>query len=155
MTIRDSNGNVLTKTALTALTSAVTPPAMVTVNALVYQDYSTPDQAGHFEDARKILFHAGAVVPQSVIDGLYPTATYTSISPATGAAAGGTPFTLHGTNLTGVTGVTFAGSAATSVVVVNDTTVTGVTPAHATGAVAVVIKDDNADVAAGSVFTYV
>lgn len=154
MTIRDSNGNVLTKTALTALTSAVTPPAMVTVNATVYQDYTTPDQAGHFEDARRILFHQGEIVAQSVIDGLYPTATYTSISPSTGTTAGGTPVTIKGTNLTGVTGVTFGGTAATQVKVVDDTTVTCVTPAKSAATVAVVINDDNANVAAGSVFTF-
>src|SRR3990167_24511 len=65
--------------------------------------------------------------------------TLASITPSSGAAAGGTGFTLTGTNLTGATGITFDGVAATSVNVVNSTTVTGVTPAHAVGAVDVVI----------------
>ncbi len=63
----------------------------------------------------------------------------TSINPTSGAAAGGTSFTLTGANLTGATGVTFGGVAATNFNVVNSTTVTGVTPNGVAGAVSVVI----------------
>lgn len=65
--------------------------------------------------------------------------TLTNISPASGAAAGGTGVTLTGTALSGTTSVTFGGIAATSVNVVDSTTVTAVTPAHAVGAVDVQI----------------
>lgn len=65
--------------------------------------------------------------------------TLTLVSPTSGSAAGGTGFVLTGTGLTGATGITFDGVAATSVNVVNSTTVTGVAPAHAAGAVDVVI----------------
>ena len=64
--------------------------------------------------------------------------TVTSLSPATGAAAGGTAVTITGKDLTGTTGVTFGGTAATSVVVVSDTSVTCVTPAKTAGAYDVV-----------------
>jgi hypothetical protein len=154
MTIRDSSGNVLTKTALQALTSSVTPPAMVTVNATVYQDYTHQDSGGHFEDARRILFHTGEIVPQATIDALYPTATFTSITPATGTTAGGTPVVIKGTNFAGVTGVTFGGTAATQVKVVDDSTITCVTPAKSAGAVNVVIADDAANVTASNAYTY-
>ncbi|MFC3908093.1 IPT/TIG domain-containing protein [Legionella dresdenensis] len=66
--------------------------------------------------------------------------TLTAINPTSGAASGGTGFTLTGTGLTGAASVTFGGVAATSINVVNSTTVTGVTPAHAAGAVDVVIN---------------
>ncbi|GAA3033873.1 hypothetical protein GCM10020000_08970 [Streptomyces olivoverticillatus] len=53
------------------------------------------------------------------------------ITPNTGPAAGGTPFTITGVNLTGAA-VTFGGIAATGVTVdTTGTILTGVTPAHA------------------------
>lgn len=56
-----------------------------------------------------------------------------SITPDTGAAAGGTAVTIEGTDFTGATVVTVGGVALTSRVVVDDTTITGVTGAHAAG----------------------
>lgn len=55
------------------------------------------------------------------------------------AAAGGTPFVLHGANFTGTTGVTIGATAATGVTVVNDSTVNGITPAKTAGSYNVVI----------------
>lgn len=66
--------------------------------------------------------------------------TLTAIWPVSGTASGGVGFYLTGTGLTGATDVTFGGSAATSVNVLNSTTVTGVTPARAAGVVDVVIS---------------
>lgn len=80
--------------------------------------------------------------------------TLTSITPSSGTAAGGTGFTLTGTNLTGATGITLGGTAATSVNVVNSTTVTGVTPAHAAGAVDVVITVPQGTVTLTNGYTY-
>lgn len=51
-----------------------------------------------------------------------------SISADIGIAAGGTKQTLRGYGLTGTTGVTFGGSAATSLVVVSDNVITCATP---------------------------
>ncbi|MFO9238211.1 IPT/TIG domain-containing protein [Legionella pneumophila serogroup 1] len=79
----------------------------------------------------------------------------TAINPASGAAAGGTGFTLTGTGLTGATSVTFDGVAATSVNVVNSTTVTGVTPAHAAGIVDVVIDTPAGGATLANGYTYV
>lgn len=81
--------------------------------------------------------------------------TLTAITPTSGAASGGTGFTLTGTGLTGATGVTFDGVAATSVNVVNSTTVTGVTPAHATGAVDIVINTPAGSATLANGYTYV
>ena len=55
--------------------------------------------------------------------------TVTSVSPNNGAAAGGTPVTITGTNFAAGATVTFGGVAATSVVVVTSTTITAITPA--------------------------
>lgn len=68
--------------------------------------------------------------------------TLTAIDPATGPAAGGETVTITGDDLTGTTGVTFGGVAATGVTVVDDNTVTAVTPAGVAGAVDVVVTDN-------------
>lgn len=60
-------------------------------------------------------------------------ATITSLSPATGGAAGGTAVTITGTGFTGATGVTFGGTAGTSFSVVNATTINVTTPAKSAG----------------------
>jgi hypothetical protein len=65
--------------------------------------------------------------------------TLTSVNPPSGSASGGTGVTLTGTGLTDTTAVTFGGTNATSINVVNSTTVTAVTPANGTGSVDVAI----------------
>jgi hypothetical protein len=86
-----------------------------------------------------------------------PGPTVSGVAPSSGPVVGGTSVTITGTNLTGATGVTVGGAAATDVVVVNDTTVTATTPAHDAGAVGVVVTTPSGDspAAAGATFTYV
>jgi hypothetical protein len=66
--------------------------------------------------------------------------TLSSCTPNKGPDIGGTPVTIIGTGFGGVSGVTFGGTPATSIVVVNATTITCVTPAHAFGLVNVSIS---------------
>lgn len=73
-----------------------------------------------------------------------------SLSPDNGAAAGGTAVTITVTGAMGNPRVTFGGTAATSVVVVNSVTITCVTPAHAGGAVDVIVGT----VTAAGAYTY-
>jgi hypothetical protein len=65
--------------------------------------------------------------------------TFGTINPTAGPIAGGTPVTITGTGFTGATGVTFDGTSASGIIVVNDNTITATTPAHAAGAINVVI----------------
>jgi hypothetical protein len=58
-----------------------------------------------------------------------------NVNPGTGLAAGGLAVTVTGAGFTGATGVTFGGTAATAVIVVNSNTITCTTPAHAAGSV--------------------
>lgn len=57
----------------------------------------------------------------------------TSVSPSSGPMTGGQSITVTGTGLTGATGLTIGGTAATSLVVVSDTQLTAVTPLSGTG----------------------
>lgn len=80
--------------------------------------------------------------------------TFTSISPATGPAAGGTNVTITGTNFLGASAVTFGGVAATSFTVTNDTTIKAKTPAGVAGPVAVVITTPDGTETEASGYTY-
>lgn len=64
-------------------------------------------------------------------------------TPTSGTLAGGTSVSIPGDNFTDTTGVTFGGTAATSVVVTNDQLLTCVTPAHAIGAVNIVVTSSS------------
>lgn len=78
-----------------------------------------------------------------------------SVSPATGTAAGGTAVTILGAGFKNATGATFGGVALTSFVVVSDTKITGVTGAHGAGAVTVAVQiTGSADATLASGYTY-
>lgn len=73
-----------------------------------------------------------------------PAPTVTSLSPATGAAAGGTLVKIVGTDfatVTGATGVKFDATNATSYFVDDDQTIYAVAPAHAAGTVDVTVTN--------------
>ncbi|MFN0146431.1 MAG: beta strand repeat-containing protein, partial [Dehalococcoidia bacterium] len=76
-----------------------------------------------------------------------------TISPASGTTLGGTPVTISGTNLTGTTGVTFDGLAA-SLQAVTAAAVNVLTPAHAAGAVNVVLLNPNGNVTRNSAYQF-
>lgn len=159
MTIRRaSNGSVLSKTALLALTTAVVDPdPEVTVNEDIWQDYTIgefTDPDPKFEQARRRLFYAGQVVKTSMINGLFPTADILSITPATGVAAGGTAITIKGTNFAGATAAGVGGNPVTSFVLHDNETITGVTAAHTAGAVSVTVTDDSGTVTEAAGFTF-
>jgi YVTN family beta-propeller protein len=80
--------------------------------------------------------------------------TVTSITPASGPAAGGTAVTIAGTGFTGATSVTIGGTAATNVVVVSGTSITATTPAHSAGTASVIVTTPGGSNAANALFTY-
>ncbi len=81
------------------------------------------------------------------------TPTVSSVSPNNGPAAGGTAVTITGTNFAAGATVTFGGTAATNVVVVNSTTITATTPAGA-GAVTVTVTVNGQSGSLTNGFTY-
>ena len=83
-----------------------------------------------------------------------PAPTVTSVSPNNGSTTGGTAVTITGTNFAAGATVTFGGTAATNVVVVNSTTITATTPAHAAGAVTVTVTVNGQSGSLVNGFTY-
>jgi IPT/TIG domain len=81
--------------------------------------------------------------------------TVSSVSPNAGSTAGGTAVTITGTNFTTGATVTFGGTAATNVVVVNSTTITATTPAGSTGAVTVSVTVSGQSGSLTNGYTYV
>jgi PKD repeat protein len=84
--------------------------------------------------------------------------TFTSITPNSGATAGGTPVTIIGTNFVagGSFGVTIDGVAATSVFWVDSSHITAVTPARTAGARNVRITNNDGQTVTGTgAYTYV
>lgn len=70
-----------------------------------------------------------------------PKPTISSVVPSSGSPSGGASVTINGTNFISGAIVKFGGTAATSVVFINDTKLTCVTPAHAAGQVDVVVEN--------------
>jgi hypothetical protein len=114
-----------------------------------YEAKATLNAAGDWV-MQMVAFKAGGAAPTM------PAPTISSVAPNSGATTGATAVTLAGTGFASGATVTFDGTAADSVVVVNSTTLTANTPAHAAGAVSVVIT--NPDGQAGTLaagFTYI
>lgn len=80
--------------------------------------------------------------------------TVVSVTPDSGPSVGGTNVTITGTEFSGATTVTFGGTAATNVAVVNPTTITCTTPGRAPGTVSVEVTTPVATSAANTLFTY-
>lgn len=96
------------------------------------------------------MFHLG--IYRGVAAGSPPTlsSAVNAISTSVGDIDGGYTVTLTGTNFTGATGVTFGGTSATAVVVVNATTITCTAPAHSSGVVDVIVTTPSGSNSAGN-----
>jgi hypothetical protein len=79
----------------------------------------------------------------------------TSVNPSSGSTTGTTAVTIFGSRFSGATSVTFDGTTATSVVVVNDGTITAVTPANSAGPASVIVNVPGGSNGSNSFFTYV
>jgi hypothetical protein len=79
----------------------------------------------------------------------------TSVSPGTGASAGGQTVTIAGSNFSGASAVTFGGTAAASFTVNSATQISATTPAHAAGAVTVAVTTAGGSGSQANAYTYV
>jgi hypothetical protein len=156
MGLVNSGGTAIAKASFPA--STVSVPARDVKKQLtadVYERYRLPGESSELGTGKRLKFRNGQIVTQGQIDDAYATATISSVTPATGAAAGGTAIVIRGTNLDGASGVTVGGVAATAFSVVSPTEIHCTTGAHATGAVNVAVADDSGGVTATGAFTYV
>ena len=78
----------------------------------------------------------------------------TSMSPASGAPSGGTPITVRGTGLLGVTSLRIGGVPCTAVTVVDSTTITAVTPAGTLGTRDLTVSTPSGTAALPNAYTY-
>lgn len=147
-----ADGTRVVKSAFPTVAPAKVP-LQVTQDLFVTSDFESRASTRPEGDKTQLLYRTGATVFQGDIDALYPPATVTSISPVNGPLAGGTVVTINGTNLDGVTAVTFGGTPGTTLTVVSNKQIRVTSPAKAAGAAAVVVVDDSGNVAAGN-FTY-
>jgi len=146
------NGQRITKAAFPAVT-LTDPPKRITENVYQTEPYGRGD--GRPEGSRRhLIYEAGDLVPQSVIDRLFTAATISTVAPATGPAAGGTTVVITGTALDGVSAVNFGATTGTELTVVSATELRVKTPAGTAGAVNVVLVDDAGNVTKTSGFTY-
>lgn len=148
---------VLSKSALQALMTTV-PSTKLTVTQDIYETFNYAPYKENFktfDGERRIKFKAGQVIDQADLDALYPAASILSITPATGAAAGGTPVTIKGVNFDGASAAALGGVALTSFTVVNNTTITGVSGAHSAATVATTVTDDSGTLTLAASYVYV
>ena len=113
--------------------------------------YSGPDSFA-FTATNGVATSAAATVAITVNG---PVASVAGVSPAQGTVAGGTTVTITGTNFTGATAVTFAGSPAQSFTVDGPGQITAVTPTGNAGAATVVVANAAGASTANGTFTYV
>ena len=90
------------------------------------------------------LMNDNTILARSGGGGGAPAPTIGSVSPSTGSTSGGTSVTVTGTGFAAGATVSFGGSPATNVNVVNSTSITATTSAHAAGAVNVVVTNSDA-----------
>ncbi|MGW0486178.1 IPT/TIG domain-containing protein [Nonomuraea sp. NPDC003214] len=157
MTLYAANGTQLTKTTAAAKVDdvPVTDPIVEVTEDLI--EGFRPEGTTFPPQARRLWKTAGTLIRQSELDAMFPAGEITSVSPATGPAAGGTAITIKGRNFTptaSASAVTVGGANATDIVVVDEQTITCKTPAGTAGAQDVVVTTDAGAVTKVDVFTY-
>lgn len=146
------NGARITRANL-ATTPADDPLVEVTEDVYEKRSYgrNDPDPQGSIHTLK---LRAGAVMRESQVDALFPGSVVHSISPRSGAAAGGTVVTIRGNHLDGVSAVKFDGTNGTALAIVGETELRVTTPAGAAGPADVVLVNSGPDGTAPGGFTY-
>lgn len=154
MTLVKGDGTQITKTAgEDLLTDVPETDPRVEVGETVYI-LKTPSGTTYPPVQKMLRFHEGQIIRRSQWDAEFPPATITSVSPATGPAAGGTEVAVRGSGFTPGSTLQFGGAAATGVTVVDDGLIRCTTPAGAAGAADVVVTTDTSAVTKTGGFTY-
>jgi hypothetical protein len=121
----------------------------------ILYEHFTPEGTTPLDNAKKLAFLPGRAYSLAEIDRHFPAAVISSITPATGPAAGGTTVTIKGQNFTGTTAVNFGGTPGTSLTIVSENELTVVTPAKTAGAHSVAVVGDDGTTTVADGFLYV
>ncbi|OAX49890.1 Endo-1,4-beta-xylanase A [Paenibacillus sp. AD87] len=141
-----SGGTIVTLTGTnltdaTAVKFGATAAASYTVNSATSITATAP--AGSVGTVDVTVTTSGGTSATSAVDQYTYMAmaapTIVGLSPISGPTSGGTTVTLTGTNLTGTTGVTFGGRAATAYIVNSPTQITATAPSGTVGAVNIMV----------------
>ncbi|MEU8911788.1 IPT/TIG domain-containing protein [Streptomyces nigrescens] len=129
------------------------PPVRVTEDVYVSEPYGRGD--GRPEGSKRfMLYPAGTIVLRSAVDRMFNAAAIASIDPIKGPAAGGATVTIKGSNLDGISAVSFGGTAGTDLHIRSAGELTVKTPPGEAGAVTVELADDSGAVSKSNGFTY-
>ncbi len=124
---------------------------LVVVSPTMVKGVIPPGQAGPAEVT--VTTPAGSVTAGTSFT--YQALSVSSLTPSSGIYLGGTPITISGSYLGGVTSVTIGGIPASNVVAVNSTTVTAVTPVGSLGPQNVVVTGPKGTATLVGGFSYV
>jgi formylglycine-generating enzyme required for sulfatase activity len=108
---------------------------LVVVSSTVVKAVTPPGPAGPADVT--VTTPAGSVTAGKAF--MYQALSVSAVTPNSGIYTGGTPITISGTYLGGVTSITIGGIPASNVVAVNSATVTAVTPVGSAGPQNVVV----------------
>ena len=122
-------------------------PPGVTLQASTGQISGTPSQSGTFPFSVKVTDSTNQSASAGLSANISPPSSpvVTSVSPNSGATAGGTTVMLTGSNFQAGATVSFGGNAASSPTVSSSTQIRAVTPAHLGGNADVVVQNPNGE----------
>jgi hypothetical protein len=112
------------------------------------------DETFHVELKNVVNANVGPRATISILNDDFATPTITSMSPASGPAAGGSTITITGTGFTGATAVSFGGTAAATYTVDSATQISAVSPPGTPGDVDVEIVTPGGNAISATRFNY-
>ena len=156
ITAQDTFSNTVTSYSPTnpVLSSAASAASFGTLSSWV-NGVATVTVSYANNGSRNFVYTDGAISKTVLVTVTLPTTpVVTSVSPNSSTTDGGITVTITGSQLTGTTGVTFGGIAATNVTVVSDTQVTVTNPANAEGVAVIVVTTGTGSDLNAFTFTY-
>jgi|GEM_PF-368800 len=111
--------------------------------------------ASSFQGNRSVTVTTPGGIASGLVFNYVPQPTVTTVSPASGPAAGGAVVTISGSNFSDATAVTFQGVAATSFTVDSDASITATTPAGTAGVAPVAVTATGGTGTRANGYTYV
>jgi hypothetical protein len=142
------------QSAVTDLGAAIAIEITALQNAINAQGVNnSPAIETAVSNIRSLIGGLNASIASTTGTGTPAVPVITALNPTTGPTAGGTSVSVTGTGLTGATGVTVGGLAATGLIVASDTALSFTTPASVAGPAAVLVTGPGG-VSAATTFTY-